>query len=940
MDPQLRPLRHLQRPGRLGDPPLGRRLANVFTQNVDGSYKPPTGIHDSLVHNTDGSYTLTKPDQTKYHYKVVNVSSLYCDTITDRNGNTITIAYNTGNYVTTITDPTNRVITLGYNAQNRISTITDPLNRQWTISYDANGNLQTVSNPPVNGTTYSTTYSYDANHCITDIQTPRGYHWTFGYNSTDSSLAWEKDPALNQTSFDYVAGATTVTDPNGIQTVYTYTGGKVTQAKDPLLYHEDYVWDANNNRTKLTDKRGFAWQYTYDSMGNMLTRKDPYLNTTTFTYNTHNFPLTTTLPTGEQTANTYDTQDNLTGTSFKDSTGVVKASVSYTVNAYGLTTDYYDANNHHSVYGYNANGDLISQTTPLGKVTQFGYNGLGVRTSRTDALNRQTTYTLDNWERVTTITYPDTSTKTFSFDQDNNLTQFVDATGTTTRTYDNADRLLSESKGGATVVSYSYDAVGQKGLLSSLTDANGRIITYNYTARNQLASVVDTAGTTTYGYDQNGNETSISNPNGTTVTKGYDNASQLTSVVNKNSSGTTLSSFSYVLDADGRRKSCTEANGDVVSYGYDWASRLTSESRTGTNAYSRSYVLDPAGNRTSQTVGGVTTNFTLNSDDQLTATSGGIVNSYGYNANGEQTSRTLSGTAYTLSYDYEGQLTSIVQGANTTSFTYDALGRRMSRTAGGVTTSFLYDGEKVLLEKQGATTTATYTLGNVLIRKDGEYPLFDGLGSERTVTNASQTVTGTISFEGFGQTIATTGSSTSAYMYGATSGYRTEGDAGLIKVGARYYDPQVGRFITRDTVLTEHPYLYCKHDPVNGIDPSGHGVVSTAIGIIGGTIGTIIEPGLGTAIGTGIGTFVGDLIEGDSVGSAAADGVVAGVGTYIGGGLAARLRAIAEAGWGIGAVGRLPAVGALEPPPGVYPNPLPWVRQMNRLLAQNARRIY
>ncbi len=27
-------------------------------------------------------------------------------------------------------------------------------------------------------------------------------------------------------------------------------------------------------------------------------------------------------------------------------------------------------------------------------------------------------------------------------------------------------------------------------------------------------------------------------------------------------------------------------------------------------------------------------------------------------------------------------------------------------------------------------------------------------------------------------------------------------------VGARYYDAQVGRFITRDTVLSEHPYLY------------------------------------------------------------------------------------------------------------------------------------
>jgi hypothetical protein len=44
----------------------------------------------------------------------------------------------------------------------------------------------------------------------------------------------------------------------------------------------------------------------------------------------------------------------------------------------------------------------------------------------------------------------------------------------------------------------------------------------------------------------------------------------------------------------------------------------------------------------------------------------------------------------------------------------------------------------------------------------------------------------------------------------------------LVKVGARYYDPQVGSFTTRDTYLDQKPYLYFEHDPVNGVDPSGH----------------------------------------------------------------------------------------------------------------------
>ncbi|HLJ68173.1 MAG TPA: RHS repeat-associated core domain-containing protein [Chloroflexota bacterium] len=109
--------------------------------------------------------------------------------------------------------------------------------------------------------------------------------------------------------------------------------------------------------------------------------------------------------------------------------------------------------------------------------------------------------------------------------------------------------------------------------------------------------------------------------------------------------------------------------------------------------------------------------------------------------------------------------------------------------------------------------------------QDGWVPLFDGLGSERTVTDGTQAVTGTLNLDAFGNQVGSTGSSSSPYTFAATSGYRNDGDAGLTHVGARYYDAQVGRFITRDTDLSETPYLYCDHDPVNATDPSGHSLV-------------------------------------------------------------------------------------------------------------------
>ncbi|MCL5283772.1 MAG: hypothetical protein M1330_03565, partial [Armatimonadetes bacterium] len=116
---------------------------------------------------------------------------------------------------------------------------------------------------------------------------------------------------------------------------------------------------------------------------------------------------------------------------------------------------------------------MSSVTTPLSHVTSSGYNGLGVRTSRTDAMGRSTSYTLDNWERPVQANYPDGSVYTYGYDPDSNLTGFSDPTRTTTRTYDADNRLTSESKGGDTI-KYTYDGtVNEKGVPLSGSSRQG-----------------------------------------------------------------------------------------------------------------------------------------------------------------------------------------------------------------------------------------------------------------------------------------------------------------------------------------------------------------------------------------------------------------------------------------------------------------------------------
>ncbi len=83
--------------------------------------------------------------------------------------------------------------------------------------------------------------------------------------------------------------------------------------------------------------------------------------------------------------------------------------------------------------------------------------------------------------------------------------------------------------------------------------------------------------------------------------------------------------------------------------------------------------------------------------------------------------------------------------------------------------------------------------------------------------------------------VSQSGSSGNPYRFAGAWGYRDDGDAGLLHVGARYYDPQVGRFISRDPVLSEHPYLYCQHEPVNKVDPSGQWV-AVAAAVVGAVL--------------------------------------------------------------------------------------------------------
>ncbi len=191
------------------------------------------------------------------------------------------------------------------------------------------------------------------------------------------------------------------------------------------------------------------------------------------------------------------------------------------------------------------------------------------------------------------------------------------------------------------------------------------------------------------------------------------------------------------------------------------------------------------------------------------------------------------------SYDDENRLTgvTITQGSlvKQLSFAYDPFGRRIKKTvspsgggSGKETTNYVYDGQNIILEyNQAGSISAKYTHGpNIdepLVVQQGTNTYYyhsDGLGSITGLSNSSGTIVQTYSYDSFGN-IAATGSITQPFTY---TGREYDSETGMYFYRARYYDPKVGRFVTKDPIGFAggiNYYVYVGNNPVKYLDPLG-----------------------------------------------------------------------------------------------------------------------
>jgi len=193
--------------------------------------------------------------------------------------------------------------------------------------------------------------------------------------------------------------------------------------------------------------------------------------------------------------------------------------------------------------------------------------------------------------------------------------------------------------------------------------------------------------------------------------------------------------------------------------------------------------------------------------------------------------------SWTLSQTDENRLQWVTyprgEGSVTDYMYYNAVGQRYRARLDGSYHRYVYAGERVLEERNDSGgVLARYTLESVSYfspllhlqhaTAGSRWPLYDGVGSARMLSDDGPTVTDTYSLDAFGvEFAAPTGTTPNPYRFGGAWGYMTD-PSGLLQLGARYYWPELGRFIQQDPIGDDiNWYAYAGNNPVVWIDPEG-----------------------------------------------------------------------------------------------------------------------
>jgi RHS repeat-associated protein len=607
--------------------------------------------------------------------------------------------------------------------------ITDENGRRYaSFSYDTYGRVKTSELHGPSGPVERTVVRYTGtNAAEVDTADGRTRQFTYSANTLRKPLSTTDAAGTVSNTYDSAGRELTRTDARGTRTEFTHTDGRlirqieaantttgvkrttetdwdaalnlpterrVLDAASVLVSKENYTYDTNGRvltRVVTAPKNDGSgtneirtWTYTYNALGQVLTAKDPDNRTTTTVY----FAATDTAVPPKYT----------------------KGDVQTITNA---------ANHVVTMNEYDKNGRLLKMTDANGLITTMAYHPRGWMTSRavSNGTTTETTfYVYDNVGQLTRVVLPDQSNLFYAYDDAHRLVGMSDQQSGASVQANGSLRIQLANLSGNKMI-YTLDNMGNR-VKEQHYDPAGTLQKQKQRAIDALnrlkqdiggsayasaapsgAPVLDASVTgapanasiSQYGYDNNGNLTSTTDPLGRVTTNQYDALNRLTQVIDPQNGATKPTIYTY--DAQNNLTQVTDPQGLQTKYTYNGHGNLikqespdTGTTQTKVNAMGNVVAKIDSMNRCTTTAYDslhrpttikfyAASNASTNTQALCFGTIAGTVaveetHTYTY----DSITASLGGPGG------KGRISRIADASGTTDFTYDAFGRVTSKT--------------------------------------------------------------------------------------------------------------------------------------------------------------------------------------------------------------------------------------------------------------------